>query len=556
MLLRFALTVLILATTMPPALAQIGTAAAVNQSAQGRPPGGAIRTIALGDNIILNERITTNDAGLVQILFADGTTLMLGPRSDLVIDSFFYDPAAKEAKLAATMTKGALRFIGGLVSKKPDSAQITTPVGTIGIRGAITDIVLDPPDGTPQHVSMHFGSEVTLARGIEIVQRLYEAGYSLVMQRNGTVGIQKTPPEWSSQIQKALAGAPGTTGGSANPPTNETVANSGVPEGNSLRLNIDPKADPLPLTVTEIEDLIDAVANFEELREFFSPRVAVGPTAALFQFRTVDINGNVLSKAYMPASTTGTQLASATLTSLLFDTEGRPIAGTLDITLRNNAFCFSGTCRWEATISPDGSFAQHGGQTFDISDLPGVTFELAAPKDMNLPTDIALCECAFMDWAFWEARQFGELIFGGVSAVADRYTSTSELDTPGAQELVGTQATYSGHVAGYVGMDDQPAVVDTGGFDMVWSFGDREGEVEISDFNNMDFTGAILGDAGLASFAGPLDGTDATGGIRGLFVNNGSVPAAGVLGDFTIEGDEWNGAGIFMGTRGPDQQNN
>ena len=86
-----------------PALAEtnVGVTAAVNQSAKGIV-GSTVRTISLGDRVVFNERIQTGGEGLVQVLLADGTTFMVGPNSDLVIDSFVYDPNAGTAQVTAS----------------------------------------------------------------------------------------------------------------------------------------------------------------------------------------------------------------------------------------------------------------------------------------------------------------------------------------------------------------------------------------------------------------------------------------------------------------------
>ncbi len=118
------------------AASEVGVAAAVNQSAVGTAPGAHVRTIALGDNVVFNESVETNADGLVQILLADGTAFTIGPNSALTIDSFIYDPSANTASVAATFTKGVFRFVGGRTSKT-GGATINTPIGEIGVRGAI-----------------------------------------------------------------------------------------------------------------------------------------------------------------------------------------------------------------------------------------------------------------------------------------------------------------------------------------------------------------------------------------------------------------------------------
>src|SRR5262249_59651052 len=81
----------------------------------------------------------TTSSGSVQVLFADKTTLNVGPNSNLIIDTFVYDPAAGTGEMAVSLTKGALRFVGGQLSHQ-GAATVNTPTATIGIRGGIATI--------------------------------------------------------------------------------------------------------------------------------------------------------------------------------------------------------------------------------------------------------------------------------------------------------------------------------------------------------------------------------------------------------------------------------
>ena len=99
----------------------------------------AQRVISIGQSVVFNQEINTDGTGLVQILLLDGTTFTVGPNSRIVIDEFVYNPAAGEARVVASVTKGAFRFIGGQTSRKSGGATINTPVGTIGIRGAMVE---------------------------------------------------------------------------------------------------------------------------------------------------------------------------------------------------------------------------------------------------------------------------------------------------------------------------------------------------------------------------------------------------------------------------------
>jgi len=125
--------------TPAPAIAQqrIGVSSAVNPEATGIAPSAAPRTLLVGQDIVYNERITTTAEGQTQILFVDQSAMTVGPNSDMVIDVFVYDPAAGTGKLAANLTRGVFRFVGGRLSKQENAVTIHTPTATIGIRGGV-----------------------------------------------------------------------------------------------------------------------------------------------------------------------------------------------------------------------------------------------------------------------------------------------------------------------------------------------------------------------------------------------------------------------------------
>jgi hypothetical protein len=110
---------------------EVGRASAVNPNATAN-----MRTITIGASIAHKERIQTTSAGSVQLLFVDKTSMTIGPNSDLTLDEYVYDPNAGSGKLAATLGKGALRFVGGQISHTGD-AEIRTANATVGIRGGV-----------------------------------------------------------------------------------------------------------------------------------------------------------------------------------------------------------------------------------------------------------------------------------------------------------------------------------------------------------------------------------------------------------------------------------
>lgn len=135
----------VLALGTPPVQAQenpvqAGVAAAVRGDVQlARAYDGTIgRRLDSGEAIFLEDVIAAGaDSGL-QIMLMDETVFTIGANSEIVIDTFVYDPETNIGKISAQIIKGAFRFTTGLVGQEdPDSVSIGTPLGTIGIRGTI-----------------------------------------------------------------------------------------------------------------------------------------------------------------------------------------------------------------------------------------------------------------------------------------------------------------------------------------------------------------------------------------------------------------------------------
>ncbi|WP_421726157.1 FecR family protein [Bauldia sp.] len=120
----------------------VGAAAAVRPSSTGTPPGGSVRTLQVGTEIVSRERIQTTGSGSLQVMFNDKSTMTIGPNSDLVIDQFVYDPGASGGTFATSLTRGALRFVGGQISHT-EGATINTPVATLVVRGGAALVTHD-----------------------------------------------------------------------------------------------------------------------------------------------------------------------------------------------------------------------------------------------------------------------------------------------------------------------------------------------------------------------------------------------------------------------------
>ena len=94
------------------------------------------RELKPGDKVYLNETIYAGANSGTQILLLDQSTFTLGEDSEVVMDTFVYDPATNDGKIVASVKQGSLKVISGLISKNnPDNLTVEVPEGTLGSRG-------------------------------------------------------------------------------------------------------------------------------------------------------------------------------------------------------------------------------------------------------------------------------------------------------------------------------------------------------------------------------------------------------------------------------------
>ena len=111
----------------------IANVVAVVGSPTSSGPGGN-RALAAGSPVFENDKITVAASGNVQILFNDGTKLVVGPSSSLLISKYLMRGDSNTVQnFSIKALRGTFRFITG---KSPKGAyDIQTANATIGIRG-------------------------------------------------------------------------------------------------------------------------------------------------------------------------------------------------------------------------------------------------------------------------------------------------------------------------------------------------------------------------------------------------------------------------------------
>ena len=156
-----------MALSAPAYANQIGSVAALNSDVDGTPPEASRRQLSIGEGVVQDELIESSPIGSGQFLFLDQTTLTIAKDSSLVLDKYVYNPDTRTGEFSMRMSRGVLRFIGGRISKNTD-AVVVTPTATIGIRGGMAIITVDP-DGTTraQHIAGEY-TRITTSNGEEL----------------------------------------------------------------------------------------------------------------------------------------------------------------------------------------------------------------------------------------------------------------------------------------------------------------------------------------------------------------------------------------------------
>jgi hypothetical protein len=90
----------------------------------------------LGSPVFLGSRLRTGAKSSLGVTFKDNTMVAMGPDTELTVDEYLYAPDQGQLKLVASMLKGSLNYVSGLIAKlRPDAVSVKTPTGIIGVRG-------------------------------------------------------------------------------------------------------------------------------------------------------------------------------------------------------------------------------------------------------------------------------------------------------------------------------------------------------------------------------------------------------------------------------------
>jgi trimeric autotransporter adhesin len=221
----FSLVAGLVALTGPAYADKVGVAAAVNPDAFSSLSGSPKTQLNIGKSIFFNERINTTGSGLVQVLLIDGSTFTVGPGSDLVIDRFVYDPNKKTGEVVATFSKGAMRFVGGKISKNPEGVTVNTPAGALAIRGGMFQGTVNGSKGV---FSFLYGETLTLTGKNGRQFTVFQPG-NTIDTTTGIPNIRQTTPGDVAAVMTQL------TNGNSNGIGNDTSSGNTGTQGSSSK---------------------------------------------------------------------------------------------------------------------------------------------------------------------------------------------------------------------------------------------------------------------------------------------------------------------------------
>jgi hypothetical protein len=139
------------------AQSNIGSATSVKNRVDG-VIGGQTRSLSAGSAVHANELIRSGEDSVGNLQFLDQTKLSVGPKSEVRLTKFVYDPNKKAGSVVIQAGKGAYRFATGVQDSK--NYEIKTPYATLGVRGTVLEIVVESsarPRATSRRASRHSG---------------------------------------------------------------------------------------------------------------------------------------------------------------------------------------------------------------------------------------------------------------------------------------------------------------------------------------------------------------------------------------------------------------
>lgn len=187
------------------------------QTSQVAAPGRSRRVLDLGTCVIFRERGLGSGERSVNLAYVDRSTVGLRPETDIAPAEYFYDPDARTGRNLMNLGKGVPRFVGGEISRR-GTAEVRSPVGTVGVRGGAFTVFYDPATRTLRVISTYGWPIITTGL---VTQRIDRPGFAvtIVAGKAPDAPVRSGPGDFDLPT-RLIGSQPGQFGSTARfPPT-------------------------------------------------------------------------------------------------------------------------------------------------------------------------------------------------------------------------------------------------------------------------------------------------------------------------------------------------
>jgi len=185
--------------TMPAFAEAVGTVTHSSGTVSVKRADGTTKLLGLRSEVHEGDRISTQSDTYTRVKFKDGGEVTLRPNSQVQVANYsFNESAPKQDNVVINLFKGGLRAITGLIGQRnKENVSFKTPTATIGIRGTNFGLLFCQADcggvptisGQPPADGLH----LDVANG-EIVASNPGGSLNFTIGQFGYVGGPNTPP--------------------------------------------------------------------------------------------------------------------------------------------------------------------------------------------------------------------------------------------------------------------------------------------------------------------------------------------------------------------------
>ena len=99
----------------------------------------------IGQSVFLDDKLQTAAGSSVGIMLNDGTALAIGGASDVVLETFVFNPSDDLLDLVIRVLAGRLIYSSGKIGlARPERVRIETPRLVVGTRGTRFAVIVPP----------------------------------------------------------------------------------------------------------------------------------------------------------------------------------------------------------------------------------------------------------------------------------------------------------------------------------------------------------------------------------------------------------------------------